>query len=125
MNEKYKGDTMLQKTFTEDLMTGKKSKNIGKWNKYYVKDSQPAIFSLKYSTRLKRKWLSARGLSAKRMVHQKLVDSNITANIFWGICLCVVHMEHLIGEGRNGKKWFGDAQRELRKVKGYVLILRH
>ncbi len=44
-NEKYKGDTMLQKTFTEDFMTGKKSKNIGQRNKYYVKDSHPAIVS--------------------------------------------------------------------------------
>lgn len=44
-NEKYKGDTMLQKTFTKDFMTGKKSKNIGQRNKYYVKDSHPAIIS--------------------------------------------------------------------------------
>jgi len=44
-NEKYKGDTMLQKTFTEDFMTGKKSKNIGQRNQYYVKDSHPAIVS--------------------------------------------------------------------------------
>ncbi len=43
INEKYKGDTMLQKTFTEDFMTGKKSKNIGQRSKYYVKDSHPAI----------------------------------------------------------------------------------
>lgn len=28
-NKKYKGDTLLQKTFTEDFMTGKKRKNIG------------------------------------------------------------------------------------------------
>ncbi len=42
-NEKYKGDTMLQKTFTEDFMTGKKSRNNGQRNKYYVKDSHPAI----------------------------------------------------------------------------------
>jgi len=41
-NEKYKGETMLQKTFTEDFMTGKK-KNDGQRNKYYVKDSHPAI----------------------------------------------------------------------------------
>ncbi|WP_211233508.1 recombinase family protein [Thermicanus aegyptius] len=46
-NEKYKGDTMLQKTFTEDFMTGKKRKNIGQRNKYYVKDSHPAIISLR------------------------------------------------------------------------------
>ncbi len=46
-NEKYKGDTMLQKTFTEDFMTGKKSKNTGQRNKYYVKGSHPAIVSAK------------------------------------------------------------------------------
>jgi site-specific DNA recombinase len=44
-NEKYKGDTMLQKTFTEDFMTGKKSKNIGQRNRYYVSGSHPAIVS--------------------------------------------------------------------------------
>jgi len=44
-NEKYKGDTMLQKTFTEDFMTGKKSKNIGQRNRYYITDSHPAIVS--------------------------------------------------------------------------------
>ena len=44
-NEKYKGDTMLQKTFTEDYMTSKKSKNIGQRNRYYVRDSHPAIVS--------------------------------------------------------------------------------
>jgi len=44
-NERYKGDTMLQKTFAEDFMSGKKSKNIGQRNKYYVKDSHPAIIS--------------------------------------------------------------------------------
>ena len=44
-NEKCKGDTMLQKTFTEDFMTGKKSKNIGQRNQFYVKDSHPAIIS--------------------------------------------------------------------------------
>jgi len=44
-NEKYKGDTMLQKTFTEDFMIGKKRRNDGQRNKYYVKDSHPAIVS--------------------------------------------------------------------------------
>jgi len=37
---------MLQKTFSEDFMTGKKSKNIGQRNRYYVKDSHPAIVSV-------------------------------------------------------------------------------
>jgi len=44
-NEKYKGDTLLQKTVTEDFMTGKKIKNAWQRNRYYVKDSHLAIVS--------------------------------------------------------------------------------
>lgn len=44
-NEKYKGDTMLQKTYTEDFMTGKKARNVGQRNQYYVRNSHPAIVS--------------------------------------------------------------------------------
>lgn len=44
-NEKYKGDTMLQKTYTEDFMTGKKAKNVGQRNRYYVRNSHLAIVS--------------------------------------------------------------------------------
>jgi site-specific DNA recombinase len=36
---------LLQITFTEDFMTGKKRKNIGQRNQYYVKGSHPAIVS--------------------------------------------------------------------------------
>lgn len=34
---------MLQKTCTEDFMTGKKAKNVGQCNKYYVSNSHPVI----------------------------------------------------------------------------------
>ncbi len=44
-NEKYKGDTMLQKTYTEDFMTGKKARNVGQRNRYYVRNSHPAIIA--------------------------------------------------------------------------------
>lgn len=44
-NEKYKGDSLLQKTVTEDFMTGKKVKNVGHRNQYYVKGSHAAIVS--------------------------------------------------------------------------------
>ena len=44
-NEKYKGDTRLQKTYTEDFMTGKKVGDTGKRDSYYVRNSHPAIVS--------------------------------------------------------------------------------
>lgn len=44
-NEKYKGDAMLQKTFTVDFLTKKKKVNEGEIPQYYVENSHPAIIS--------------------------------------------------------------------------------
>lgn len=44
-NEKYKGDTLLQKTYTDDFMTGRKVKNTGQRKQYYINRSHPAIVS--------------------------------------------------------------------------------
>ena len=44
-NEKYMGDCMLQKYFTEDYLSGKKAKNIGQRDKYFVHDSHEGIIS--------------------------------------------------------------------------------
>ena len=44
-NEKYAGDSMLQKTFTEDYLTGKRADNIGQKAKYYVYDTHEGIVS--------------------------------------------------------------------------------
>lgn len=44
-NEKYKADTMLQKSYTENFMTGKKVKNVGQRDRYYISNSHPAIVS--------------------------------------------------------------------------------
>lgn len=42
-NEKYKGDALLQKTYTTDFLTKKSRKNNGELPQYYIKDSHPAI----------------------------------------------------------------------------------
>ena len=44
-NEKYKGCTMFQKTFTEDYLTGKRKVNHGERSKYYIEDTHLAIVS--------------------------------------------------------------------------------
>lgn len=44
-NEKYMGDCILQKYFTEDYLSGKKVKNIGQRDRYYVHDSHQGIIS--------------------------------------------------------------------------------
>lgn len=42
-NEKYKGDSLLQKTYIADFLTKKQVKNDGQIDQYYVKNSHPAI----------------------------------------------------------------------------------
>ena len=42
-NEKYKGDALLQKSFTVDFLTKKSKLNEGEVPQYYVANSHPAI----------------------------------------------------------------------------------
>ena len=42
-NEKYKGDALLQKTFTVDFLSKKKKENEGEVPQFYVEGSHPAI----------------------------------------------------------------------------------
>jgi site-specific DNA recombinase len=44
-NEKYKGCTLMQKTYGEDLLSGKRKKNRGEIKQYYYEDTHPAIVS--------------------------------------------------------------------------------
>ena len=38
-NEKYKGDALLQKTYTVDFLSKKRADNNGQVPQYYVEDS--------------------------------------------------------------------------------------
>ncbi|QGT99488.1 Recombinase [Candidatus Syntrophocurvum alkaliphilum] len=42
-NEKYKGDALLQKTYTVDFLSKKRMNNNGQVPQYYVEDSHPVI----------------------------------------------------------------------------------
>jgi site-specific DNA recombinase len=42
-NEKYMGDTLFQKTYSEDFLSKKRLKNDGEVESYYIKNSHPAI----------------------------------------------------------------------------------
>lgn len=44
-NEKYVGDSMLQKSYTQDYLTGKREKNDGQRTRYYVYDTHFGIIS--------------------------------------------------------------------------------
>ena len=44
-NEKYVGDVLMQKSFTEDFLTGKRKKNERELNMYFIENDHEAIIS--------------------------------------------------------------------------------
>ena len=54
-NEKYKGDALLQKSFTVDFMTKKKKKNEGELPMYYVENDHQAIIPKRIHDYVQRK----------------------------------------------------------------------
>lgn len=47
-NEKYMGDSILQKTYTADYLTKRTEKNIGQVTQYYVENDHEAIIDVKF-----------------------------------------------------------------------------
>lgn len=45
INEKYKGDALLQKTYTVDFLTKKKKRNLGEVPQYYIENNHEPIIS--------------------------------------------------------------------------------
>ncbi len=72
-NEKYKGDTMLQKTYTEDFMTGRKTKNIGQRNRYYIRESHPAIVTAEVFDKVQEEMIKR-----ARLIHKE--DGTVSAS---------------------------------------------
>lgn len=80
-NEKYKGDALLQKTYTADFLTKKIRKNNGEIPQYYIQNSHPAIidpdiFEL-VQNEIKRRRPN------RRQLHK---NSTFTAKIVCGDC---------------------------------------
>ena len=76
-NEKYRGDALLQKTFTVDFLTKKMKKNEGEVQSFYVKGSHPAIVSDEMfelaQSELRRRRESGRRICSGSVFASKLV----------------------------------------------------
>ncbi len=64
-NEKYKGDALLQKNYTEDFLTKKRKKNKGEIPQYYVEGHHPAIISPEIFDLVQAEMRKRRGMKGK------------------------------------------------------------
>lgn len=70
-NERYCGDLLMQKTFTENCITKKVNKNRGEMPKYLIKDNHPEIITRETFKRVQMEM-------ARRGSVRKKTDSGIT-----------------------------------------------
>ena len=80
-NEKYKGDALLQKTYTADFLTKSIRKNKGEVPQYYIQNSHPAIIDPETFELVQQE--IKRRHPRRRQLHQ---NSPFTAKIICGDC---------------------------------------
>lgn len=80
-NEKYKGDALLQKTYTADFLTKSIRKNKGEVPQYYIQNSHPAIIDPETFELVQQE--IKRRHPRRRQLHQ---NSPFTAKITCGDC---------------------------------------
>lgn len=88
-NEKYKGDALLQKTFTVDYLNKKRVKNEGQEKQYYVHDSHPAIIDkemwecVQLEMARRKEYLKEHGLNSYA---HKPDENPFAGKIICGVC---------------------------------------
>jgi hypothetical protein len=85
-NEKYKGDALLQKTYTVDFLTKKRAENNGQVPQYYVENSHPAIIDKETWTAVQMERDRRKAFAAEHGI-QKLEYATVK-NPFAGRILC-------------------------------------
>ena len=85
-NEKYKGDALLQKTYTVDFLSKKRADNTGQVPQYYVTDSHPAIIDKEMWAAVQLEMERRRNFSLQYGI-QKL-EYATTDNPFAGRVIC-------------------------------------
>ena len=121
-NEKFKGDALLQKTYTVDFLTKKTAKNTGQVEQYYVTDSHPAIIDPETWEVVQMEYDRRRTFVKKHKLHGYGYGKSgpYTSKVFCGIC----------GERFNRHVWTGrdlriwqckDGACECRKIEERVL----
>ncbi len=81
-NEKYKGDAILQKTYTVDFLSKEVRVNHGERKQWYIQDSHDAIITADAFRQVQ----SELKFRAKR--YGKHIDSPLTDKLVCGVCRC-------------------------------------
>jgi len=88
-NEKYKGDALLQKTYTVDFLSKKRAENTGQVPQYYVEDSHPAIIDKEMWQAVQLEMARRRDFALKygmQRIEYATADNPFAGRVICGTC---------------------------------------
>ena len=85
-NEKYKGDALLQKTYTVDFLSKKRAENTGQVPQYYVEDSHPAIIDKEMWQAVQLEMARRRDFALRYGI--QMIEYSTAENPFAGRVIC-------------------------------------
>jgi len=107
-NEKYKGDALLQKTYTVDFLSKKRADNHGEVPRYYVEESHPPIIDKETWEAVKLEMERRKAFAARYQIQK--IDYATDEHPFAGrvICGCC--------ERAYGRKVWNSTDERLRRI---------
>lgn len=103
--EKYMGDSLLQKTYTSDFLTKRQVKNEGEIDQYYVENSHPAIIPKEEWEAVKLEFERLEGFCTEHRIKQfgcAGCDCPYTSKVICGNCGDPLRR---LGNRKSGKVW--------------------
>ncbi|OOM58472.1 recombinase family protein [Clostridium beijerinckii] len=122
-NEKYKGDALLQKTYTVDFLTKKRVENKGEVPQYYVEDSHEAIIDKEMWEAVQLEMERRRAFAEKHKLQKTdhgLKDNPLAGKIICGNCGRAFGRRTWKGTNEilKRKVWFCNGRYEEKGIKG-------
>ncbi len=108
-NEKYKGDALLQKTYTVDFLNKKRAVNDGEVPKYYVKHSHPAIIESDVWEAVQLETIRRKEFAERHGITK--VDYSSDKNVLSGKVICGI-----CGKAYRRKSWYNRKTGETRHI---------
>ena len=108
-NEKYKGDTLFQKTYTTNYLTKHRAKNNGELPQYYSEDTHPAIIDkdtwkcVQLEFERQKQYCIDHKIEA---FHQNNEKHPLSAKIICSICGCTFVFVESKRVGEKGRKYW-------------------
>ena len=118
-NEKYKGDALLQKTYTVDFLTKERAVNNGEVPMYYVEKSHPAIIdkemweAVQLEMKRRKDYMEIYGV--RQLDFAKVEDNPFTGRVICGSCGNAFGRKTWNSTDENLKREFGNAIESMKR----------